>query len=166
MSNSSPLAPWSVMMLTISSLASPSRSMTRLTWSRKAGKVLEFRERADQLPQVFEPAGGGGRAVLLPHLGVAGFVEHPADDLGMGRLRQARCASREAGRSSPARLDAGAGLELVGLDQSLRRATEGEAVRARELVDRAQRGLAEAALGQFTIRSKARSSSGRTTTRT
>ena len=52
----------------------------------ESGEVFEFRERVDQLLQVLQPAGAGGRAVLLPHLGVAGFVEHPADDLGMRRL--------------------------------------------------------------------------------
>ena len=42
----------------------------------------------------------------------------------------------------------GAGLQLVGLDQPLGCAVEREAVRPRKLVDRAQRDLAEAALGQ------------------
>ena len=47
-------------------------------------QVLELLHRAHQLLQVFQPAGGVGRAVLLPHLGIAALVEH---DFGQLRMR-------------------------------------------------------------------------------
>ena len=67
----------------------------------EAGEVLELLHRAHQLLEVFEPAGGVGGAVLLPHLGVAGFVEH---DLRQLAVRRRRPSSRASGRNSrPAR---------------------------------------------------------------
>ena len=51
----------------------------------KTLQVLELLHRAHQLLEVFQPAGGVGGAVLLPHLGVAGLVE---DDLGELVVRQ------------------------------------------------------------------------------
>ena len=47
----------------------------------EALQVFEFLHRADQLLEVFQAAGGVGGAVLLPHLGVAGFVEHDLGEL-------------------------------------------------------------------------------------
>ena len=51
----------------------------------KTLQVLELLHGADQLLEVFQAAGGVGGAVLLPHLGVAAFVE---DDLGELVVRQ------------------------------------------------------------------------------
>ena len=75
----------------------------------KALQVLELLHGAHQLLEVLEPAGGVGGAVLLPHLGVAGFVEH---DLGELVVRQrvallapaveARRARRAARRAASA----------------------------------------------------------------
>ena len=48
---------------------------------QEALEILELLHGAHQLLEVFEAAGGVGRAVLLPHLGVAGFVEHDLGEL-------------------------------------------------------------------------------------
>ena len=48
-------------------------------------QVLELLHRADELLEVFQPSGGVGRAVALPHVGVARLVEHDLDQLGMGQ---------------------------------------------------------------------------------
>ena len=47
----------------------------------EAGEVLELFHRADEFLEVFEPPGGIGRTVLLPHIGVAGLLEN-----GFGQL--------------------------------------------------------------------------------
>ena len=49
----------------------------------EALQVLEFLHRAHQLLEVFQAAGGVGGAVLLPHVGVADFVEHDLGQLGV-----------------------------------------------------------------------------------
>ena len=49
----------------------------------EALQVLEFLHGAHQLLEVFQAAGGVGRAVLLPHVGVAGFIEHDFGELGV-----------------------------------------------------------------------------------
>ena len=113
----------------------------------EGAQVLELAERADQLLQVLEPAGRRRRAVLLPHLRVAGFVEHQRNHVRMRRLGQRGAPGAEP-LDQPAESAARAGLELVGLDQPLRRPVEGEAGGARQLVDGAERSLAQAALGQ------------------
>ena len=85
MSNSRPLAECKVMMLTASASAWPSAIHHQRDVLEKALQVLELLHGADQFLEVFQPAGGVGGAVLLPHLGIAGLVEH---DLGEFRVRQ------------------------------------------------------------------------------
>ena len=63
-------------------------------------EVLELLHRADEFLQVLQAAGGVGGAVLLPHLGVAAFVEH---DLGQLGVRQRHRVCRASARSFRAR---------------------------------------------------------------
>ena len=56
LSNSRPLAPCSVMMLTMSASGAAAFSITRLTCSRKRRQRVELLHRLDQLLQVLEPA--------------------------------------------------------------------------------------------------------------
>ena len=51
----------------------------------EAGHRLELLHRADQLLEVFEPPGRVGRAVGLPHLGVAGLLQNDLTELGVGQ---------------------------------------------------------------------------------
>ena len=87
----------------------------------KTLQVLELLHRAHQLLEVFQAAGGVGGAVLLPHLGVAGFVEDDLGELVVRHARRAACASgriaSRSARSAAARLR----LQLVGLDHGARR---------------------------------------------
>ncbi len=112
----------------------------------KTGEVLELLHGADQLLEVFQPAGGVGRAVLLPHLGVAGFVEHDLGELGVGeRILHAAPAVEAATRSRSA-------LRALGLSSSvsitaLRRFGERHAPLAGVVVQELHGGVAEPALG-------------------
>ena len=63
----------------------------------EALQVLEFLHGAHQLLEVFQPAGGVGGAVLLPHLGVAGFIEHDFGELGVRQLILLRAPALECG---------------------------------------------------------------------
>ena len=87
----------------------------------EGGEALEFGKRTDQLLQVLEPAGSGGRAVLLPHLGIAGLVEHR----GLPP-RHGACAARAArqprklARSGRLSAERALRLQLVGLDSAAR----------------------------------------------
>ena len=49
----------------------------------EAGEVLELLHGAHELLQVFQAAGGIGGTVLLPHVGIAGFIEHDLGELGV-----------------------------------------------------------------------------------
>ena len=79
----------------------------------EAGEVLEFLHRAHQLLEVFQPAGGVGAAVLLPHLGVAGLVEHDLGQLGVRQRVLLRAPALEA-RHQVAQRAARLRLHLVG----------------------------------------------------
>ena len=63
----------------------------------KTLQVLELLHRAHEFLQVIQPARGVGRAVLLPHLGIAALVEH---DFGELRMRQSPRAARASGRNA------------------------------------------------------------------
>ena len=110
-------------------------------------EVLELRERADQFLQVIEPSRRGGRAVLLPHPGVAGFVQQPGDHVRV-RCRGKRAPPGAELADQLAERTAGPRPQLVALDQPLRRSIEGDVCRARELVNGAERGLAQPPLRQ------------------
>ena len=83
----------------------------------EALQVLELLHRADELLQVFQPAGGVGAAVLLPHLGVAELVEHDLGQLGVRQRILLRAPAVEGGDEIAQRL-ARLRLELVGLDHA------------------------------------------------
>ena len=59
--------------------------MTRLTCSRKP-PILELAHGGDQFLQVLKPPRRFRRLVRLPHLRVAGLVQHHLGDLGMRRV--------------------------------------------------------------------------------
>ena len=146
-SNSSPLAECSVMMLTASSPSPLVGVHHQRDVLEEAREVLELLHRAHQLLQVLQPAGGVGAAVLLPHLGVAGSRR--------ARSRPARCAAacpsaRASGRSSSidvAQRAARLGLQLVGRDDRARGLGQRHAALARVVVQQLDGGVAEPALG-------------------
>ena len=116
-SNSRPLAACSV----ISETRSGPLLLVRLHHERdvleEGGEVRELLHGAHELLEVLEPPGGVGRLLLLPHLGVAGFLQ---DGLGQLVMRLASPpAARQRSKSSPRGRAApsGRGLQLVGLDE-------------------------------------------------
>jgi DNA-binding beta-propeller fold protein YncE len=84
-SNSSPLAECSVMIETASSTSRRVGVHHQRDVLEEAASVLEVLHGAHELLEVLEPARRVGRAVVLPHLGVAGLVED--------RSRRVRCAA-------------------------------------------------------------------------
>ena len=82
----------------------------------EARQVLELLHRADELLQVLQPSGGVGRAVLLPHLGVAGFVEHDLGELGVRQRVLLRAPAVER-RDQVAQRAARLRLQLLGLGE-------------------------------------------------
>ena len=85
----------------------------------EAAQVLELLHRMDELLQVLEPPRRFDRLVLLPHLGIAGFVEHDLRELavihGLGETAPAREILHQPGQR-PARR----GFQFVGLDDAPR----------------------------------------------
>ena len=70
---------------------------------QKSLQILELLHRAHQLLEIFEPSGGIGGAIPLPHFSVAGFVKHDLGELGMGQAsRCGRQRSNAAMRSRSA----------------------------------------------------------------
>ncbi len=112
----------------------------------EAGKILELLHGADELFQVLEPPGGIGGAVALPHLGVAGFVEHDLREPHVRKLVLLRAPALERGEQVAQRR-ARLGLELVGLDHRPRGRGERHAAAARVVVQELHGGVAEPALG-------------------
>ena len=110
----------------------------------EAGEVLELLHRADELFQVFEPAGGVGRAVLLPHLGVAGLVEDDLGELGVRQRVLLRAPAVER-RDQVAQRAARLRLQLLGLGQQARRLQQRHVLAPRMVLQRLQRRVAEAA---------------------
>jgi len=112
----------------------------------KALQVLELLHGAHQLLEIFEAPRGIRRTVLLPHLGVAGLVEHDLGELGVGQavallapaLERFEHAAQRAARFR---------LELVGLDDGARRFGQRHAALAGVVVQQLHGGVAEAALG-------------------
>ena len=111
----------------------------------EALQVLELLHGADQLLEVLEPAGSVGGAVLLPHLGVAGLVEHDLGELGVGERVALRPPAFERGEEVAQRL-ARLRLQLVGLDDGAGRGHQGFAAGAGVVVQRFDGGVAEPAL--------------------
>ena len=112
----------------------------------EALQVLELLHRAHELLEVFEAAGGVGGAVLLPHLGVAGLVEHDLGQLGV-RQRIALLAPAVERVEHVAQRAARLRLQLVGLDDGARGFDQRHAALARVVVQQLDGGVAEAALG-------------------
>ena len=114
----------------------------------ETGEVLELLHGADELFQILEPSGGIGRAVPLPHVGVAGFVEHHLREPHVRERLLLRAPALERGEKIAQRR-ARLGLELVGLDYRLRGGGERHAATARVVVQELHRGVAEPALGHI-----------------
>ncbi len=110
----------------------------------EAREAFELGHRRHQLLQVLEPAGRVGRAVLLPHLRVAAFVEHDGGELGM-RLFLGLVAPALERDEEIAERAARGGLQLVGAEQARRRFRQGQALGARKRVQRLHRLRADAA---------------------
>ena len=111
----------------------------------KALQVLELVHRADEFFQVLQPAGGVGGAVLLPHLGVAGFVEHDFGELGV-RKAVALLAPAVERFEQAAQRAARLRLQLVGFDHGARGFGQRHAALARMIVQKLHGGVAEPAL--------------------
>ena len=120
-------------------------SMTRAMCSRKPGQVLERLHRAHEFLEVVEPAGGFGRAVLLPHLGVAGFLQDQLGELLVGQRVDLGRPAREGGHQVAQCLP-WLRLQLLRLDHHARRLHQRDAAAAGMVVQKLDRGVAEAAL--------------------
>ena len=108
-------------------------------------QIRELLHGAHELLEVFKPPRGVGRAVGLPHGGVAGFVEHDLGELVvLHRLAEGGPAVEvaEQGTQRLPRLR----LELLGLDHHPRGLRHRHAGEAAVVVKRADRRVAEAAL--------------------
>ena len=130
----------------------------------EALQVLELLHRADQLLEVFQAAGGVGGAVLLPHLGVAGFVEHDLGELGV-RQRIALLAPAVEASSRPRSAPRGFGFSSS--VSTMARAASVSGTRRLRAWSCSSCTVASPRprLGTLTMRSKARSSAGELTTR-
>ena len=109
---------------------------------------LEIGHGVDQFLEVVEPARRLGGLVLLPHPGIAGFVEHHAREIGVGAaLCQFPPALKilQQGAQGLAQL----GFQLVGAGERPGGLGHRQALGAAELVDLGQRRRANAALGQI-----------------
>ena len=111
-------------------------------------QVLEFLHRAHELFQVLQPPSGVGGAVLLPHLGVAEFVQHDFGELGM---RQAIALITPAVErlDQPAQRAARLRLERVTCDHRARRFRHRHAARAGVIVEELHRCIPQSALGHI-----------------
>ena len=107
------------MMLTASSMPSRVAIHHQRDVFEEAAEIFEILHGAHKLLQVFEPARGIGGAVLLPHLGVAAFVEHDFGQLGMRQLFALRAPALERDQQIAQRA-ARFGLQFVGLDHGAR----------------------------------------------
>ena len=114
----------------------------------KTLQVLELLHRAHQFFQVLQPPGGVGGTVLLPHFGVAGFVEDDFGELGM-RQAIALAAPAVERLDQPAQGAARLRLELVGRDHGAHRFGERHAALAGVIVQELHGGVAEPALGHI-----------------
>ena len=113
---------------------------------QEGAQALILLHGADQLLQVLEPAGRFRRAVVLPHRGVAGFVQHDLGKLGVRRGFQQSLPAREIG-GDLAKGGARLRLQLVALGKGGGSLEHRHAKRTRRVVDLADRGLAKPALG-------------------
>ncbi len=111
----------------------------------KTAQALEGFHRADEFLQVLQPPGRFGRLVVLPHVGVAGLFEDLFGQFNMRyRFKQFRPAA-EVLNHVEQRL-AGLRLDLVGLDQVGGGRKHGHVAGAGIVMQRADRGVAQAAL--------------------
>ncbi len=112
---------------------------------QEGGHVRKLLHGAHELLEVLQPPGGVGRLLLLPHLGVAGFLEDGLCHLGMRVvLHQPRPARKALGERAKRRADPG--LELVGLAQLSRGVEKRDLLGAGVEVELLQRRVAQAAL--------------------
>ena len=109
----------------------------------KALQVLELLHRADQFLQIFQPSRGVGGTVLLPHLRIAGFIEHDFGQLGVRDGIALDAPAVERGDQVTQRL-AWLGLEFVGGDDGAGRAHQGDAGGASMVVQDGDGGIARA----------------------
>ena len=109
-------------------------------------EVFVFLHRADEFGQVFQPAGGLGRFLRLPHRGVAALVEDLPRELGVGQLARHAAPARHVADEVAERA-ARRGGQLVGVEDARRRGGQRDALGAGELVDLRHRLVAEPALG-------------------
>ena len=134
------------MMLTACSPSALSRSITSEMCSRKPAEILEILHGAHQLLEVFQPPGGVGGAVLLPHLGVAALVQHDFGQLGVRHGIFLGAPALEAGHQLAQRQPRFR-LHLVGGRQRGGGLGQRNALLAGIVVQHLHGGVAEAALG-------------------
>ena len=111
-------------------------------------QVLEILHRADQFFQVFQPARGVGRTVLLPHLGIAALIEHDLRQLGVRQQLALRAPALER-HHQIAQAAAGFRLQLIGLDDRACRFIKRNAPAPAVVVQQLHGGIANAALGHI-----------------
>ena len=134
------------MMETASSRLAAGRVHHQRDVLEEAGERLVFAHVVDELLEVLQPPRRLGRAVHLPHLGVAGFLQDHLGEIGVARasdqlLRPARKALQEIGERLPLLR-----LDLLGQHQLAGRRHQRDVARARMAVDQLDGGGAEAAL--------------------
>ncbi len=110
----------------------------------KAAEVFELGHRDDEFLEVFQAAGGIGRALGLPHPGIARFVEHDLHQIGV-RNPPGLVAPAVERRDKPGeRIAAGRSQPVAG-DQQPRRLDQWQPPVPGQAVELLQGGAADAA---------------------
>ena len=131
----------------------------------KACHVFELAHGAHEFLEVFEPSFGFGAFVVLPHLGVARFIEHHLGQVRCAEDRASAWRQRLKAFEKRAQRGAGLGRQFIGESQALRRRdrAKGPGARANSCM-RLTEVSPMPRLGTLTMRSKARSLSGEAVT--
>ena len=112
----------------------------------EVGKILE---RAHEFLQVLEPARGFGRAVLLPEIRVARFLENGLGEIALGHRAELALASGRSHPAAPARSAAAWVSDLLGLHDHPGAGHERQATGAPEHLQDLQGRISQSALWAY-----------------
>ena len=114
----------------------------------KGAEIGEFLHRADELLQIFEPSRGLRRAVLAPHIGIAGFLQNQLGQFVMRLLLDQAGPAREIVEQRRAASARGFGFNSSVSTRKRAACISGMRCAPRIFVQHLQGRFAEAALGR------------------